>query len=342
MCSPQQCFEGKVLVEQLINEEKFATEFVCQICRTHVVGNNPKLTKCSHMFCGDCLADYFDQNTNKKNGSAPCPVCASSLNKESDVFLIEKSSALLWRMLKGLKIKCASKQGPCVGKCCKWTGEYADYGRHLQAAADASAKVQELEEVIVAAPSTKELPPSPSTCSQCSPALSEESSSDDNGKDSSSEDDWRQSHLDNSIPPISPVNLEEPLGQDLSALIRGWMDLEPDSDALPIAIEGVSAPPPSMSASDAIKSRRDAICEGMDFLVPLPAKMKAKKEKSIQAHVAQSQAQAQASYQWHLYAQYQMAYARQYQMTQMAHAARVHQAMQFQLQQQHLLAQVSR
>lgn len=317
-----------------------------------MVGNNPKLTKCSHMFCGDCLADYFDQNTNKKKGSAPCPVCASSLNKESDVFLIEKSSALLWRMLKGLKVKCASKQGACVGKCCKWTGEYADYWRHLQAAADASAEVQEqLEEVIFPAPTIKESPPSPSTCSQCSPALSEESSSDDNGKDSSSEDDWRQSHLDNSAPSISPVNLEEPLGQDLSALIQGWMDLEPDSDdrTLPIAIEGVCAPPPSMSASDAIASRRNAIasrrnaiCELENFVVPSPTKMKAKKEKTIQAHAAQNQAQAQASYQWHLYAQYQLAYAQQYQMTQMAHAARVHQAMQFQLQQQHLLAQVSR
>lgn len=311
-----------------------------------MVGNNPKLTKCSHMFCGDCLADYFDQNTNKKKGSAPCPVCASSLNKESDVFLIEKSSALLWRMLKGLKVKCASKQGACVGKCCKWTGECADYWRHLQAAVDASAKVQELEEVIVSAPTIKESPPSPSTCSQCSPALSEELSSDDNGKDSSSssEDDWRQSHLDNSIPPISPVSLEEPLGQDLSALIQGWMDLEPDSDdrTPPIAIEGVSAPPPSMLASDAIAGRRNAVWELENFVVPSPAKTKAKKEKSIQAHAAQSQAQAQASYQWHLYAQYQIAYARQYQMTQMAHAARMHQAMQFQLQQQHLLAQVSR
>jgi len=374
MSFSQECSEGKVFADQLINEEKFATEFICQICQTHVVGNNPKLTKCSHLFCGDCLADWFtkhqSQNTKKINRSVPCPACASSLRKETDVFLIEKNSALLWRMLQGLKVKCDSKQGPCVGKCCKWTGEYADYGRHLQAAADATAEISESEEVITTSVTLKELPPSPSTCSQCSPAPSEKSSFDDDGKECPSEEDWHPVLMNDNV---SALNLEEPLGQDFSALIRGWMDLEPGSSDLeginaalpprPLTnrcdnmsqflqdVLGVEYPRPEIPSEDMTTRKATATQSEMArFVEPSPTKLKTKKEKSFQAHVAQTHAQAQASYQWQLYAQYQAAYAQQYQaayerqvqvnqINQMAHAARVHQAMQ--LHQQHLLAQVS-
>lgn len=345
--------------DQVINGEKFASEFVCQICRTHVVGNDPKLTKCSHMFCGDCLADWFikhpDSNSSDGNAFLPCPTCDTALDKDTDVFPIEKKSPLLWRMLRGLKVKCDSKQGPCVGKGCKWTGEYADYWQHLKAVADANAKAEEHEvkEIVASAEVIKEQPPSPSTCSPCSPAPSEGSTLDDNGKVCpSSEEDWHQAHMDDST---GVSDLEEPLGQDLSALIRGWMDLELDSCDLASAapceeadVTTTALPPLTLLEERTITSTTPNLNEAGSA-----TKAKAKKEKSLQAHAAQTHAQAQANYQWQLYAHYQMEYMRHYQAAyarhqvnqlnqiahanQMAHAARMHQAMQ--LHQQHLLAQ---
>jgi len=51
--------ETKVQEDQLLSE---AEEFICKICQIHVVGCSPKLTNCSHLFCGDCIAQWFDQH----------------------------------------------------------------------------------------------------------------------------------------------------------------------------------------------------------------------------------------------------------------------------------------
>jgi hypothetical protein len=240
-------------------------------------------------------------------------------------------------MLRGLKVKCNSIEGACVGKGCKWTGEYADYWKHL--------KVIESIEII------KEQPPSPGTSSLCSPAPSEGSTLDDNGKGSPSEEDWHRMHMDDNV---GVPDLEEPLGQDLSALIRGWMDLESDSCDLASPVKCEAADVIS-TALPALPLLEDQTIKGTTLNYSeagSTTKAKAKKEKSLQAHAAQTHAQAQANYQWQLYAHYQMEYMRHYQAAyarqvnqlnqiahanQMAHAARVHQAMQ--LQQQHLLAQ---
>merc|ERR1712227_797163 len=103
--------------DQLLAE---AGEFVCKICQIYVVGRSPKLTQCSHLFCGDCLAQWFsrqpDSNCKAARGMpgqarmAPCPVCKTPLDERHHVSVVSSRSAhaVLWRMLASLKIVCAN------------------------------------------------------------------------------------------------------------------------------------------------------------------------------------------------------------------------------------------
>jgi hypothetical protein len=125
--------EVKVQEDQLLAE---AGEFVCKICQIYVVGRSPKLTQCSHLFCGDCLAEWFSScrraQAPKQARVAPCPVCKTSLDEFKHVSAVSSSGqAVLWRMLASLKIMCANhgKVRP-EGKC-EWTGCYSEYQKHI-------------------------------------------------------------------------------------------------------------------------------------------------------------------------------------------------------------------
>jgi hypothetical protein len=134
----------KVCEDQLIKDESFIDEFVCKICLVHVVGCGPKLTKCSHLFCGDCLDHWFAQHPAnqtwaqraKSAGTAPCPVCKEALHKD-EVYSVDKNgsanSAFLWSMIQSLRLRCHGQHGAeHAGRQCCWTGTYADYWEHLQ------------------------------------------------------------------------------------------------------------------------------------------------------------------------------------------------------------------
>lgn len=138
--------EVKVQEDQLLSE---AEEFICKICQIHVVGCSPKLTSCSHLFCGDCIAQWFAQHPEsqswaqraKNAGServVPCPVCKQPLGEKRDLYPVcgltsRSENLLLWRMLSSLKIMCANhpKADPKNGKC-EWIGEYGSYQKHIK------------------------------------------------------------------------------------------------------------------------------------------------------------------------------------------------------------------
>jgi hypothetical protein len=142
MSLAEQGMDIKVAAEQLIEDADYADEFVCKICQTHIVGCGPKLTTCSHLFCGDCLQQWFVHHPGnqtwaqraKTGGAVPCPVCKTSLRKESDIYPVEPhgagDSALLFRMIQGLRIKCDGRHS-ATGRC-SWTGECGAYLQHLQ------------------------------------------------------------------------------------------------------------------------------------------------------------------------------------------------------------------
>ncbi|CAD7927245.1 unnamed protein product [Amoebophrya sp. A120] len=139
--------EQKISEDQLVQE---AEEFICKICYVHVVGCSPKLTKCSHLFCGDCLGQWFDQHPEiqtwaqraKTAGDVlahkvPCPVCKTPLNDPLDLYPIgpaatQSEHVLLWRMLSSLKVMCANHPKVEKGKTCEWIGEYQHYQTHIQ------------------------------------------------------------------------------------------------------------------------------------------------------------------------------------------------------------------
>lgn len=140
--------EAKVSCDQLLREtaddSEMLEEFICKICQVHVVGCEPKLARCSHLFCGDCIAQWFEVHPRSLNwaqrakakGLVPCPVCKEPLHQERDLFRVgaagQNESALLWRLLSGVKIVCANNPKCRANGKCTWTGEYGSYQKHLQ------------------------------------------------------------------------------------------------------------------------------------------------------------------------------------------------------------------
>lgn len=140
---PTETDEIKVQEEQLLSE---AAEFICKICQIHVAGCGPKLTSCSHLFCGDCIATWFNQHPDNQTWAqrarsagpdrvVPCPVCKQPLNEKRDLYPVcgvtsRSENLLLWRMLSSLKIVCANHQKVRPDGKCDWVGEYGSYQKH--------------------------------------------------------------------------------------------------------------------------------------------------------------------------------------------------------------------
>eukprot|EP00406_Dinophysis_acuminata_P066855 CAMPEP_0179281934 /NCGR_PEP_ID=MMETSP0797-20121207/37409_1 /TAXON_ID=47934 /ORGANISM="Dinophysis acuminata, Strain DAEP01" /LENGTH=532 /DNA_ID=CAMNT_0020990657 /DNA_START=57 /DNA_END=1652 /DNA_ORIENTATION=+ len=137
--------EFKVQADQLQGE---AEEFICKICQVHVVGCSPKLTNCSHLFCGDCLAQWFAQHPESQTWAqrarsagpervVPCPVCKQPLNEKRDLYPVcgatsRSENLLLWRMLSSLKIMCVNHSRMRPDGLCDWVGEYGQYQKHAK------------------------------------------------------------------------------------------------------------------------------------------------------------------------------------------------------------------
>jgi hypothetical protein len=141
--------EVKVLAEQLIADASaeggdVTSEFVCKICQTHVVGCQPKLTTCSHLFCGDCISKWFAVQPScqswagraKGAGSVPCPVCKEPLRADKDLHTVcsggKGGSAFLWQMLSSTRIICANHSKCRKGGRCDWEGDYGSYQEHIR------------------------------------------------------------------------------------------------------------------------------------------------------------------------------------------------------------------
>jgi len=140
--------EVKVQWDQLLRDGtedgEMIEEFICKICQVHVVGNNPKLSKCSHLYCGDCIRQWFDVYPRSLSwaqraqaaGSAPCPVCKEPLKEETDLFPVcaagRTESAFLYRVLSGLKIQCSNHARCRDDGRCDWTGEYGSFQEHVR------------------------------------------------------------------------------------------------------------------------------------------------------------------------------------------------------------------
>mmetsp|Transcript_7540 Transcript_7540/g.27668 ORF Transcript_7540/g.27668 Transcript_7540/m.27668 type:complete len:820 (+) Transcript_7540:102-2561(+) len=137
--------ETKVQEDQLLSD---AGEFICKICQVHVAGCGPKLTSCSHLFCGDCINQWFNQHPESQTWAqrarsagpdrvVPCPVCKQKLNEKRDLYPVcgltsRSENLLLWRMLSSLKIMCANHPKVRKDGKCTWLGEYGTYQKHAR------------------------------------------------------------------------------------------------------------------------------------------------------------------------------------------------------------------
>jgi hypothetical protein len=146
--------ETKVQWDQLLRDDaddcEMLEEFICKICQVHVVGCEPKLARCSHLFCGDCIATWFAVQPRSQSwaqraqsaGLVPCPVCKEPLHEENDLFTVgpkgqgQNESALLWRLLSGVKIVCANSSKCRSDGRCTWVGGYGEYQKHIQTCAN--------------------------------------------------------------------------------------------------------------------------------------------------------------------------------------------------------------
>lgn len=153
-CCPGDQFAEKVCQEQLSDSKDYIDELVCKIC-FNVVGCNPKLAKCSHLFCGDCLEQWFAaQPSNqtwaqraKTAGAIPCPTCKTPLHKQEDVYPVMKDgkgiSGLLWRMLSAQSVQCCKAHD---GGFCSWRGAYSKYSEHMHSGTCGQELGKETEE----------------------------------------------------------------------------------------------------------------------------------------------------------------------------------------------------
>merc|ERR1712151_215762 len=136
------------------------------------------------------------------------------------------NSAMLWRMIQGLKVKCDGRQRGC----CSWTGELGDYFEHLNSGTcgtavqspESNAAAQ--EETVLVDAIKDEVPPSPSTCSECS---HEVDPAEESGLDTESNESYSETFRDPVEPFDDPVHSEEEKPeQDLTSLIRSLVDLK--------------------------------------------------------------------------------------------------------------------
>lgn len=153
----------KVKKDQLVGD---CEEFVCKICCEHVIGASPVLTRCSHLFCGDCFSRWAEncpvqqswaQKVRKANRGAhavPCPVCDEMLDVHSDVDDICKDPSsganvvhrrMLWRLLHSLKL-CCKNNPERKGGSCQWVGMYGEYHEHIGQCENGNAANAEEEE----------------------------------------------------------------------------------------------------------------------------------------------------------------------------------------------------
>ncbi|CEM01534.1 unnamed protein product [Vitrella brassicaformis CCMP3155] len=113
--------------------------FHCVICNS--LAFRPKLTRCLHLFCADCLDTWFDKQCNSvevrawadvarqgRKKSAPCPFCKEDLSKETDMELLSPQSTGLrgeyWKVYRELEIRCRHAD-------CSWQGPLFHYFCHL-------------------------------------------------------------------------------------------------------------------------------------------------------------------------------------------------------------------
>jgi len=140
------CLEAKVLVEQLApGVGDIASDLICQICQLHVVGCEPKMTTCSHLFCGDCIAKWLEVHPScqswatrmKSGGVVPCPVCKEPLRADRDLYPVcaggPGGSGMLWEFLAATKIVCVKHPSCTPGGTCGWEGTYGNYQEHVRA-----------------------------------------------------------------------------------------------------------------------------------------------------------------------------------------------------------------
>lgn len=137
--------EVKVLAEQLLKDgDDDASEFICQICQICVVGREPKLTQCSHLFCGDCISKWLSVQKGSQTwagraqlaGSVPCPVCKEPIRQDHDLHVVsaegQGGSAVLWQILAATRIVCGNHPKCCPKGRCNWTGTYGNYQQHIR------------------------------------------------------------------------------------------------------------------------------------------------------------------------------------------------------------------
>lgn len=136
-----------------------ADELICKICHTYFLGCAPKLTKCMHVFCGDCLESWIQvqptfrswaQVAKTAAGQArlvPCPVCKTPLNDKTDIHLIisegasvDADCARLAASLRCLPLVCHNSPALDEEGSCGWEGTYAQYQSHARSCTKNSAK----------------------------------------------------------------------------------------------------------------------------------------------------------------------------------------------------------
>lgn len=115
--------------ELLLSPEEHSSEFLCAICVQLVDYESASILKCSHVFCGACLDEWF----NGPSASRSCPMCKANvvqasvgLSGEPLAAPLRQSNPLAHRILSRVRVRC-----PLYEQDCSWQGDYSEVHGHL-------------------------------------------------------------------------------------------------------------------------------------------------------------------------------------------------------------------
>lgn len=280
----------KVQADQLCSEQaadkEIIDEFICKICQVHVVGSAPKLARCSHLFCGDCIAKWFATHPGNQTwaqraqakGSVPCPVCKELLQEDTDLHLVcpggHDGSAFLWQMLSSLRIVCINHKQCRPDGGCTWTGEYGNYQMHARVCNNSPVVEEEEEpvEVVHEEPPEEVQEPDPPIVPE--PEVVPDSWDDDlDDQDFEDHDDANDQELDDEQPP-APASEPSSSRSVCSAAAEAFSvdalqrPVDEPSEASPAEAPSQGAPAePSQRAPATSNNLSDLICALMELKV---------------------------------------------------------------------------
>lgn len=125
-------------VVQVLSDETHYRPLVCVLCQNLVALDSLVTSRCSHVFCADCLEHHVQSSS-----GTSCPACSTALHEDPSLECMEISSCgvtvavrplpeaqpLAFQLLQLVQVACLATD---KSTRCEWSGNYEDFMSHMQ------------------------------------------------------------------------------------------------------------------------------------------------------------------------------------------------------------------